>query len=186
MDNFWCDVLAGVVSSIISGFILIAIGVLLYKNLRKRETIVEANITKELKIQAVVNEFQRMRKKYSKPLTAETISTQVEQELTDLYGDCEEIKVLCKEHSIPFDQELNILMNFLYAQKGVLYCNNPVLIANERFSVFENLNKMQTDGIMFDKSANKLHYFQLYQEVEGEIKSLIAKKEFFYKYWKNE
>lgn len=181
--TFWCSVLENIISSLISGIILILLGLLFYKNLKKKETISEALIDKELKLQFVVNEFKRMRKKYTKPLAENSISSQVEQELTDLYGHCSDIIELCKRFNLPLDPDLNLLMNHVYAQKGVLYSNNTVLVAEEKIPMFQNINKMKIDGISFNKDSGKSVYFELYTGYEAELKTLIENKKFFKKYW---
>jgi hypothetical protein len=182
--TFWCNVLENTLSSLISGAILVVLGLFFYKTLRKKETISEAIIDKELKIQFIVNEFKRMREKYTKPLSIDSHSSQVEQELTDLYGYCDEIKAHCKRFNLPFDSDLNLLMNHVYAKKGVLYCNNPVLIADEKIPLFENINKMEIDGIKFNRDSGKSVYFELFNRYEEEIIKLIEQKKFFKTYWK--
>lgn len=182
--NFWCNVLENILSSLISGAILIYFGLLFYKKLRKKETISEAIIDKELKIQFIVNEFKRMREKYTKPLSINSHSSQVEQELTDLYGFCDELKEHCKRYNLPFDSDLNLLMNQIYAKKAVLYCNNPILIADEKIPLFQNINKMQIDGVKFNRNSGKSVYFELYTGYEEEIKQRINQKKFFKTYWK--
>ena len=74
---FWWGVLGKVVAGVISGSILIAIGLLLYKRVRKKQTIDEAKIKKELRLQYVVNEFKRMRSKYTKPLIEKSFISQL-------------------------------------------------------------------------------------------------------------
>lgn len=181
--TFWYNVLENTISSLVSGAILILLGLLFYKKLRKNETISEALIDKELKIQFIVNEFKRMREKYTKPLSIDTHSSHLEQELTDLYEYCDEIKDHCKRFNLPIDSDLNLLMNQVYAKKGVLYCNNPVLIADEKIPLFQNINKMESDGINFNKDSGKTVYFELYNGYEVELKALIENKKFFKKYW---
>lgn len=181
--TFWFNVLENTISSLISGAILILLGLLFYKKLRKKETINEAKIEKELKIQFVVNEFKRMRKKYTKPLAVNSHSSQVEQELTDLFGYCDEIKDHCKRFNLLIDSDLHLLMNQIYAKKGVLYCNNSTLIANEKIPLFQNINKMEIDGIKFNRDSGKSVYLELYNNYEKEIKKLIENKKFFKNYW---
>jgi hypothetical protein len=108
----------------------------------------------------------------------------VEQELTDLYGFCDELKEHCKRYNLPFDSDLNLLMNQIYAKKAVLYCNNPILIADEKIPLFQNINKMQIDGVKFNRNSGKSVYFELYTGYEEEIKQLINQKKFFKTYWK--
>lgn len=182
--TFWCSVLENIISSLISGIILILLGLLFYKNLRKKETLSEALIDKELKLQYVVNEFKRMREKYTKPLTENSTSSQFEQELTDLYGYCNDIKELCNRFNLPVDSDLKLLMSHIYAQKGVLYYNNPVMVADEKIPMFQNINKMKVDGINFNKDSGKSEYFELYIYNEAELKNLLENKKFFRKYWK--
>lgn len=182
--TFWSSVLENIISDLFSGALLILLGLLFYKRLRKKETISEAMIEKELKIQFVVNEFKSIREKYTKPMTENSISSQIEQELSDLYGYCYEIKDHCKRFNLPVDSDLNLLMNFIYAKKGVLYCNNPVLISDEKIPLFQNINKMEIDGIKFDRNSGKSAYFNMYNIYEADIKKQIEQKMFFKNYWK--
>lgn len=181
--TFWCNVLENIISNLVSGIILIVIGVISYKKLRKKESIKDALIDKELKLQFVVNEFKRMREKYTKPLAENTFSSHIEQELTNLYGYCIEIKEISKKFNLPIESDLILLMNHVYAQKGVLYCNNSVLVADEKIPVFKNINKMEIDGIIFNKDSGKSAYLKLYNIYESNIKMLIQEKQFFNKYW---
>lgn len=182
--TFWCSVLENTISGLVSGAILILLGLLFYKRLRKKETISEAIIDKELKIQFVVNDFKRMLEKYTKPLDENSYSSQVEQELTDLYGYCDQIKDHCKRYNLPIDSDINLLMNHIYAKKGVLYCNSIALIADEKIPLFQNINKMEIDGIKFNRDSGKSVYFELYNRYDEEIKKLIEQKKFFKNYWK--
>jgi hypothetical protein len=172
------------ISSLVSGAILILLGLIFYKKLRKKETIGEAMIDKEIKIQFIVNEFKRMRMKYPKPLSMNSHSTQLEQELSDIYGYCDEIKDHCKGFNLPIDSDLNLLMNHVYAQKGVLYFNNQVRIANEKIPLFQTINKTELEGVKYNRDAGKQVYYDLYNEYEKEIQKLIEQGVFFKKYWK--
>ncbi|MDD2984659.1 MAG: hypothetical protein PHQ74_14870 [Crocinitomicaceae bacterium] len=172
-----------IISNLVSGIIIIFLGLFFYKRTRKNETISEALIQKELKTQYVVNEFRRIRGKYSKALTEDSFSSKLEQELTNLYGYCENIIFLCKEFNLPVDSDLDILMNHIYCEKGVLYFNNPTLINDEKISSFMNLNKMTENGINFDKVSSKKVYYKLYCDIEMKMNNLIESKSFFKKYW---
>lgn len=184
LDSFcWCTIFENIFSDIISGLILIGIGVIIYKQLRKKQTIEEAVINKEIKIQYIVNEYKRIRAKYTKPLTEDSISTQIEQEVTDLYGICNETIEYCKLYNIEVESDLKLLMNLLFAKKGVLYTNNPITIANEKIPLFQNMNKMKLSGINYNNEESKKVYFKIYTEAGEEIETLIKNNIFFKKYW---
>jgi hypothetical protein len=178
--NFWCGVLQNTISNLISGIILICIGIVIYKRLRKKELKVESTINYELKLQFIIREFKRIRVKYSKPLTEDSISSQVEQELSNLYGLCKDLEGFCNQKNISNDTNLNLLVNHIYAKKGVLYCNNPIPIADEKIPIFQDYNK--TGLLKLDKENSKKHFYKRYCEHEAELKSLINKKKFFNKY----
>jgi hypothetical protein len=111
------------------------------------------------------------------------MSSQVEQELSDLYGYCNDIVELCKKFNLPVDSEIRILMTHIFAYKGVLYCNNPVLIADEKIPLFKNINKAKNDGILFNNESSRQEYLKIYNEYEIELKEMIDNKNFFKKYW---
>ena len=183
---FWWGVLEKVVGGVISGSILILLGLFLYKRVRKKQTFDEAKIQKELRLQYVVNEFKRMRSKYTKPLAENSSSSQVEQELSFLFGACSEIIDLCKEYNIKVDSDIHLLMNHIFYKKGVLYCNNPVAIADEKIPMFNNMEKMKLDGVKFNKDSSRIEFFKSYQEFEKQLKIKLTANDFFKTYWKNQ
>ena len=121
-------------------------------------------------MQFIVNEFKGIRNKYKKQFTIDSHSSQLEQELTNIYGYCNEVNEHCKRFNLPIDPDLNLLMNQVYTKKGVLYSNNPVFIADEKIPLFQNINKMEFDGVKYDRNSGKSVYFKLYNGYEEKIK----------------
>lgn len=183
LSAFWWGVLEKSTAGIFSGLVLLVIGAIVYKRIRKKQTIDEAVIKKELQLHYVINEFKRIKNKYSKPLTEKSFSSQVEQELANLYARCGDVKDLCKQYNIPLESDLVLVMNYIHAYKGVLYCNNPGKIDEEKIPLFQQINKMKEEGVGFNKASGREFYLELYKGHESEINALIEDKKFFKKYW---
>lgn len=186
--SFFSDILRDILVNVVSGLIAFFTGYFFYKKLKKKQTFAEVEIQHEISIQYIVNEFMRMREKYSKPFTEKTFSPQVELEISYLYEKCCDVRSSCKNYNLPFDSDVLRLMKYMYAQKGILYCNNQLQnmppVEDEKFAYFEKINLMKAEGIGFNPNSNRSVYFELLQYSEKEIEELIKTKTFFKKYWK--
>lgn len=182
------NILRDILVNAISGLLAFFVGYFFYKKLKKKQTIAEVEIQNEINIQYIVNEFKRMREKYNLPLEEKVFSPRIEEEISFLYQRCCTVRDSCINYSLELDSDVMLLMNFLYAQKGVLYCNNTKHnqppIENETFKYFDTINKMKAEGIGFNIESNREVYFQLLQMRTEELDKVILMKSFFKKYWK--
>jgi hypothetical protein len=170
----------GMLEKLVSGVILIFIGLAFYKRTKKRQTFTEAKIQKEIKQQAVINEFKRLRNKYSKPLAKNSHSTHLEQEMTNLYGVCGEVTDHCKAFDLKLEPDFNLLMNYTWFYKGVLFCNNSSRIEDEKIPYFSMIQK---DGVEFNKESSKDFFFDNYEFFKRELEGKISSGKFLPKYW---
>lgn len=175
------DFIFGVAQNTIAGLIILLIGWGFYKRSKRYETKTDAQIKVDIKVNQVVREFKKLIAKETKPLTSKSFSTASEIKATEMYQYCQEITDTILYFDLKEQPDIELLKNYFFHKKGVLYCNNPTPIENEAIPLFQQINKMKSENIIFENDSELyLRDFNFYQE---KISERIKSGEFLKKYW---
>lgn len=176
----WKEFFIGVAGRIVSGGVVVFLGAIAYRYVRRHQNKVDAQLEADNMIVHLEQLFKEYLRKNQKELTVKSHSTLSEKQLTEMLIIMLKMRDLKIRKGVKLMKHFDLFNNVIYSAKGVLFVNNYNEQEPQEIEYFEHLREMKIAGILTkDKTAET--YLKLYQKDIDNVMKLFNKNKLFKK-----